>query len=76
MARTTVTTAAKINIMIIVKKKKAEPIPGAGHGGPEGCEMSRLPHILDNWVPDGGEVVSLTCQPPFTPRKIPGTHFC
>jgi hypothetical protein len=25
---------------------------------------------------DGGKVVRLTHQPPFTPRKIPGTHFC
>jgi hypothetical protein len=24
----------------------------------------------------GGEIVSLTRQPPFTPTKIPGTHFC
>jgi hypothetical protein len=24
----------------------------------------------------GNEVVSLTCQVPFTPRKIPGTCFC
>jgi hypothetical protein len=23
-----------------------------------------------------GEVVSLTLRPPFTPREIPGTHFC
>jgi hypothetical protein len=25
--------------------------------------MSRLPHFLHNWLTDGGEVVSLTCQP-------------
>jgi hypothetical protein len=25
---------------------------------------------------DVGEVISLTRRPPFTPRKIPGTHFC
>jgi hypothetical protein len=37
--------------------------------------MSRLPHFLDAQVTDGGEVVSLTRQLPFTPRKIPGTHF-
>jgi hypothetical protein len=28
-------------------------------------------HILT----DGGKVVSLTRQPPFTARKIPGTSF-
>jgi hypothetical protein len=31
---------------------------------------------LDNWLTDGGDVVSLTRRPPFIPRKIPGTHFC
>jgi hypothetical protein len=31
---------------------------------------------LDNRLTDGDEVVSLTRRPPFTPRKIPGTHFC
>jgi hypothetical protein len=30
---------------------------------------------LDNRLTDGGEV-SLTRRPPFTLRKIPGTHFC
>jgi hypothetical protein len=34
------------------------------------------PHFLDNRLTDGGEVVNLTPRPPFTPRKIPGTHFC
>jgi hypothetical protein len=32
--------------------------------------MSRLPHFLDNWLIDGGEVVSIMRRPPFTPRKI------
>jgi hypothetical protein len=47
-----------------------------GRGGPYGCETSSLPHFLDNRLADGDEVVSLTRRPPFTPRKIPGTHFC
>jgi hypothetical protein len=25
---------------------------------------------------DGGKIVSTTRRPLFTPRKIPGTHFC
>jgi hypothetical protein len=38
--------------------------------------MSSLPHFsLDSRLTVGGEV-SLTRRPPFTPRKIPGTHFC
>jgi hypothetical protein len=36
--------------------------------------MSSLPHFLDDRLTDGGEVISLTRRPPFTPRKIPGTH--
>jgi hypothetical protein len=51
-------------------------IPVTGPEGPQGCETSRLPHIQDNPLTDGGEVVSPTRRPPFTPRKIPGTHFC
>jgi hypothetical protein len=35
-----------------------------------------LPHFLDNRFTVGGEVVGLTLRPPFTPRKIPDTHFC
>jgi hypothetical protein len=51
-------------------------IPVTGRAGPLGCETSRLPHFLDNRLTDGGEVVSLTNSPLFTPRKIPGAHFC
>jgi hypothetical protein len=33
-------------------------------------------HIfLDKWLTNGAEVVSLTCQQPFTPRKIPGQRL-
>jgi hypothetical protein len=38
-------------------------------------EMRKLAHFVDNRLTDGDEV-SLTLRPPFTPRKIPGTHFC
>jgi hypothetical protein len=34
------------------------PIPVAGHGDPEGCEASRLPHFLDSRLANGGEVVN------------------
>jgi hypothetical protein len=57
-------------------KHKYKVIPVRGRGGPYACETSRLPHFLDNRLTDGGEVVRLTRRPPFTPRKIPGTHFC
>jgi hypothetical protein len=32
-------------------------VPVSGHGGPQGCETSRLPHFLDKWLTDDGEVV-------------------
>jgi hypothetical protein len=46
--------------MSVKNKSKATSV--IGHGGPKGCEMSRLPHFLDNWLTDGGEVVGPTCQ--------------
>jgi hypothetical protein len=51
-------------------------IPGTGRGSPWGCEISRLPYFLENWLTDGGEVVNLMRWQPSTPSKIPGTHFC
>jgi hypothetical protein len=38
--------------------------------------MTRIPHFLRNRLTDAGKVVSLMPQMPFTPRNIPGTHFC
>jgi hypothetical protein len=57
-------------------RKVSKGIPVTGRGGPWGCEMLRFPHFLDNRLINGGEVVSLTRRPPFTPRNVPGTHFC
>jgi hypothetical protein len=42
----------------------------------EAHRIVRLPHFLDNRLTDGGEDVSLTRRPPFTPKNIPGTHSC
>jgi hypothetical protein len=64
------------NIEILeLRKAKSKAIPVTGCGGPKGCETLRLPHFLDNRLTDGGEVVSRTRRLPFTPRKIPVTHF-
>jgi hypothetical protein len=46
----------------------------AGRMWPAGCSLETL--VLDHQLTDAGDIVSLTRQPPFTPRKIPGTHFC
>jgi hypothetical protein len=39
---------------------KGKAVPVTGREGPYGSETSRLPHFLDKWLTDGGEVVSLT----------------
>jgi hypothetical protein len=45
-------------------KGKATPV--TGRGGPYGCETSRLPHFLDIWLTDEGEVI-FTRWPPLSP---------
>jgi hypothetical protein len=44
-------------------------LPVTGCEGSDGCETLRHPHFLDNLLTDGGETVSLTHQPPFTPQE-------
>jgi hypothetical protein len=56
-----------------VRLSKAVPV--TGRAGPNGCEMSRIPHFLDNLLADDGEVVSLRRRPTFTPRKIKANIF-
>jgi hypothetical protein len=51
---------------IMNKVKKGKTVSVTDRGGPYGCEMSRLPHFLDNSFTNGGQVVSLTRRPPFT----------
>jgi hypothetical protein len=48
--------------------KTGKTIPVTGREVPLGCETSKLPHFLHNRLTDGGEVVSRTRRPPFTPR--------
>jgi hypothetical protein len=48
-------------------KVKGKAVPLTGREDRKGCETSRLPHLLDNRLIDGGKVVSLTRWPPFYP---------
>jgi hypothetical protein len=43
---------------------------------PLGLREVEVPTFSDIRLIDGGKVVSPMCRPLFTPRKIPGTHFC
>jgi hypothetical protein len=61
---------------VLFRELKVKAISVTGCGGPLGCGTSRLPHFLYDRFTDGGEIVSLTRRPPFSHRKIPGTHFC
>jgi hypothetical protein len=47
-------------------KGKGKAVPVTGREGPQGCERSRLPHLLDVRLIDGGKVAILTRRPPFT----------
>jgi hypothetical protein len=52
---------------VFIAHKKGKVIAVTDRGGPQGWETSRLPHLLDNRLTDGSEVVSLTRRSPFTP---------
>jgi hypothetical protein len=66
-----------INIhTVICKSKVSKGIPVTGPGVPQGCDMLRFPHFLDNRLINGGKFVSPTRRLPFTLKNIPGTHFC
>jgi hypothetical protein len=60
----------------MLKDKRGKAISVTGRGGPQSCEMSKFPHFLDYQLTDDHDFVALTHWPLFTPRKIPGTHFC
>jgi hypothetical protein len=63
-------------VTTLLKIIKGKAIPVRGHGSPQVCETSRLPHFLESRLADGGKIVSLMRRRPFAPRKIPGTYFC
>jgi hypothetical protein len=50
--------------------KKGKAITVKDPEDPLVCETSRVPHFLNNRLTDGGEIVSLTCRPPFTPQVL------
>jgi hypothetical protein len=55
------------NNKTVLINAKENAIPVRGRGSRQGCETSRLPHLLHNLIIDGGEVVSLMRRPPHYP---------
>jgi hypothetical protein len=55
---------------------KGKAIPVTGRRVSWGYETLSFPHFLENRLTDSGKFIRPTRRPPFTPRKIPGTHFC
>jgi hypothetical protein len=59
----------EIIILNNISIQKGKAVLATGRGGPCGCETSRLPQFVDNWLIDGGKVVSVTHWPLFTPQE-------
>jgi hypothetical protein len=59
---------------------KIKAISVTVHADLYGYEILNIPHCLDNWLTDGGKVVSLTRRPRSTPQKHyfsdSGIQFC
>jgi hypothetical protein len=53
----------RIVLLHEMQSKESKAIPVISRGGLYGCEMLRVPHCLDSWLTDGGEVVSGTLLP-------------
>jgi hypothetical protein len=54
----------------LANRTKSKTIPVTGRGGLYSCEMLRIPHCLDSWLTDGGEVVTPTHWPCSTTLKL------
>jgi hypothetical protein len=55
-------TQSKYKVQRVATLRGKKGIPVTSRGGPCGCETSRLPHLLDKRLADGGEVASPTRQ--------------
>jgi hypothetical protein len=51
-----------------VRRKLVIPSEVTGHGGPLGCETSRLPHCLDNRLTVNCEMLA-TCSSTYSPVR-------
>jgi hypothetical protein len=58
-----------VNFLLLIVIGKDEAISVTGREGPQVCGRSRLPHLLDRRLIDGGNVVNLTPLPPPPKKK-------
>jgi hypothetical protein len=70
------TQERQVRRSLVAVKRNGKAIAVLCRGGPWGCEALRFTHFVDSLPRYGGEVVSITSQPPFTRRKFPGSHIC
>jgi hypothetical protein len=68
----------RANMMMVPKFNKHSKVKLSPHRPwrPLGLREVEAPTLSDIRLIDGGKVVSPMHRPLFTPRKIPGTHFC
>jgi hypothetical protein len=55
--------SVSLRVENVTKIVKGKVIPVTGREGPYGCGTSRLRHVLDNQLTDGGKFVSITRRP-------------
>jgi hypothetical protein len=59
---------------------KSKAVPTTGREGLQGCEILRIPHLIDNLLTYGGNAVSPMHRPRSTRQKhyfsASGTQFC
>jgi hypothetical protein len=60
-------SSSQKKFFLFLHRCKGKGVHVIDRGGPWVYETSRLPEFLDNWLTDGGKVVTLTHRTPFTP---------
>jgi hypothetical protein len=57
-------------VNLLSDKSQLYLIPVTGRGGPQGFEMSRLPHFLDSRLTMAVRLSALRADPPLSPGRF------